>query len=113
MTTNQLTNAGYIVGRISYSATSHLSGSMVVASDGINGYSTISDKNGYFSIYNVPAGVYDVTVTDNNGCTTTNMVIITEPDEIITTSSTVNVTCFGLEDGLAVEEQRHVIAVAQ
>ena len=41
----------------------------------------------------LPAGSYTVTVTDANACTDTAVVVISEPDAIVVTSSTVDITC--------------------
>ena len=45
------------------------------------------------------AGTYNVTVTDNNGCTTTESVTITEPSALIAASSQTNVNTYGDNDG--------------
>ncbi len=48
------------------------------------------------------AGTHSVTITDANGCTTTNSVIIGEPTLLMaTTVNNSNVTCNGLNDGNA------------
>jgi gliding motility-associated-like protein len=44
-------------------------------------------------------GVYTVTVTDNNGCTLSNTIIITQPASIQIVATVNNVTCFGANDG--------------
>jgi len=67
-----------------------------------NGAVTIS----YFLVSNggIPAGTYSVTVTDNNGCTTTASVTLTQPSALrdsIVTASTVNVSCHGASTGSA------------
>jgi hypothetical protein len=49
----------------------------------------------------VPAGTYPYTVTDNNGCTHTDTIIITQPDSIYTTPTLTNVSCNGGNDGNA------------
>lgn len=50
----------------------------------------------------VPAGEYEVTVTDQNSCTATTTVMVTEPDEIvIDILSTTNPTDCGVADGEA------------
>jgi large repetitive protein len=51
---------------------------------------------------NLYAGTYTVTVTDENGCTTTSSVTITEPPTLISSISTqTNVLCFGGNNGSA------------
>lgn len=48
------------------------------------------------------AGTYTCTVTDVNGCTTSNSYIITQPPALTATSSQTNVTCAGSCNGSAV-----------
>jgi gliding motility-associated-like protein len=48
---------------------------------------------------NLVAGSYTVTVTDANGCTTTNTVTVTEPNGMTLTMSTTPVTCNSGNDG--------------
>jgi large repetitive protein len=51
---------------------------------------------------NLPAGTYTVTITDANGCTDTESVTITQPNAPLSTStSQVNVLCFGNATGSA------------
>lgn len=51
---------------------------------------------------NLIAGIYTVTVTDNNNCTTTNTVNILEPQNPLTSViSGTNTSCFGSNDGTA------------
>ncbi|MWB96913.1 hypothetical protein GON26_21340, partial [Flavobacterium sp. GA093] len=47
------------------------------------------------------AGNYTVTITDANGCTATDSVIITEPTAITTTTSQTNLSCDGGSNGVA------------
>ena len=52
------------------------------------------------NVINLAVGNYSVTVTDLNGCTATNSVVITEPATPIQTFSLItNVLCFGLNTG--------------
>jgi len=50
---------------------------------------------------NISSGQYCVTVTDNNGCTATTCVTITEPSAIITNITGTDVSCNGGSDGSA------------
>ena len=59
-------------------------------------------NNGAFTtedLSNVPAGIYNVVVTDFNQCVTNASVTISEPSEIIVTMSTTDVNCFGANNG--------------
>ena len=52
------------------------------------------------SIYNVVAGVYNVTVTDANGCESIQSVTLTEPDNMqISMTSNTQISCYGGNDG--------------
>jgi len=48
---------------------------------------------------NLIAGTYNVTATDTNGCEVTDIVNITEPDELLLTSGGVNPACTDSADG--------------
>ena len=48
----------------------------------------------------LPAGTYTVIITDNNSCTSSSTVTITEPTPIVTATSSVTATC-GSDDGTA------------
>nr|MBA3900268.1 T9SS type A sorting domain-containing protein [Bacteroidota bacterium] len=48
---------------------------------------------------NLMAGMYTVTVTDVNLCTSTDTVMIEQPTEIIPDATIANVNCFGGDDG--------------
>ena len=49
----------------------------------------------------VPSGIYPYMVTDNNGCTYADTIVITEPSQILSTLTITNVSCYGLSDGIA------------
>lgn len=52
------------------------------------------------ALNNVPAGIYEVVVTDANSCTDTLEIEITEPDPLsINLTNQVNLGCFGDENG--------------
>ncbi len=52
------------------------------------------------SIYNVVAGVYNVTVTDANGCESIQSVTLTEPDNMqISMVSNTQISCYGGNNG--------------
>ena len=53
------------------------------------------------TIINVPAGTYNVTVTDFNGCSATSSITLTEPNELVNSFTTSSVTCNGGNDGAA------------
>ena len=48
---------------------------------------------------NLPAGIYEVIVTDGSGCTVTESVLITEPDAISLTADPLAATCSNTTDG--------------
>ncbi|MBI4649178.1 MAG: SprB repeat-containing protein, partial [Bacteroidia bacterium] len=52
-------------------------------------------------LFNLASGVYDITVTDANSCTTTATVTINQPAQLVTTIAGTNVTCNGATDGSA------------
>jgi len=59
MFANGASNIGWIAGKLT-STDASVAGSLVVATTGANGYSTISDSEGNYIIYNVPAATYNV-----------------------------------------------------
>lgn len=64
---------------------------------GPNGFTSAAD-----SIFNLAAGEYIVTITDNLGCQSTDSVEITQPEQLLAQIDlTKNVTCFGGDDGSA------------
>lgn len=56
---SSVTNGGYISGKVSYNS-SGISNTLVVASSGTIGFSAITDNDGNYTIFNVPAGSYTV-----------------------------------------------------
>jgi hypothetical protein len=75
----------------------------VTAGGGVTPYSYLWSSSGTLNIENgLIAGVYTVTVTDNQGCTATASVTITQPTLLTSAiSASTNVSCFGLSDGAA------------
>jgi gliding motility-associated-like protein len=73
----------------------------VIASGGVAPYGfnigTGSQNNGQF--YNLPAGNYNVTVTDANGCTEIELVALNEPTPIQLNLVSSPITCNGLGNG--------------
>jgi gliding motility-associated-like protein len=53
------------------------------------------------AVNNLCVGTYTVTVTDANGCSAIATVVITQPNALVATISTVDVTCFGICNGSA------------
>jgi gliding motility-associated-like protein len=51
------------------------------------------------NVSNLTAGGYAILVTDNNGCTVTSSVSISEPSQITSTSTKTDVNCNGASDG--------------
>lgn len=51
------------------------------------------------TVNNLPAGVYTVTVTDNNNCTTTGSVEVVEDNSLVITTDFISPTCAGGNDG--------------
>ncbi len=75
---------------------------LVTPSGGTPGYSYLW-SNGPATATNagLVAGPYSVTVTDTNGCTATTSITITEPTQLTLTTSQVDVSCFGGNNGSA------------
>jgi hypothetical protein len=59
METSTLLNTGYITGLVT-AGSSPVGGVLIVANDGTNGYSSVSDALGKYVIFNVPTGSYTV-----------------------------------------------------
>jgi hypothetical protein len=51
-------------------------------------------------IDSLAVGVYNVTITDGNGCTLDSSITITEMSPVLSTHVSANVLCFGNQDGL-------------
>lgn len=51
------------------------------------------------AIYNMYAEDYQVTVTDGKGCTVIGNITVSEPTELVGSSTAVNVSCYGGNDG--------------
>lgn len=51
------------------------------------------------SVFNLAAGTYTVVVTDKNGCKEMATVVVTQPDEIIVTTTGSTINCFGGNNG--------------
>lgn len=47
------------------------------------------------------ANLYDITVTDSNGCTGSTSILVTEPTPLVSPGSFTDVTCFGFCNGTA------------
>lgn len=59
MFASSVTNGGYITGKVT-DGTNGVAGTLVVAEMGGEGYSSITNSDGIYSIYNMPAATYDV-----------------------------------------------------
>ena len=66
---------------------------------GPNGFSLSTDDINNLLINNLLEGVYDIIVTDDNGCEFTSSVTLTEPDEILVDIDATDPSCFGEADG--------------
>ena len=62
-------------------------------------YPLLGGINVFSTPIGVPAGVYPFGIIDDNGCTFTDTITITEPDSISVSQTTTNVSCNGLSDG--------------
>lgn len=51
------------------------------------------------AIINLSGGGYALMVTDTNGCVANQNILVNEPNQILATFTTTQVTCFGLSDG--------------
>ena len=73
--------------------------------NGTNGYTyvwnTIPQQQGATATGLTGGQSYAVFVTDANGCTTNNLVVIPQPDPVTLTTTQTNVSCFGFTDATA------------
>lgn len=78
-------------------------GTAQISANGGSGQYTYLWENGATTsvIENVPAGAYEVTVTDSNGCSATELIMISQPAEPLTTEQfdLINVSCLGGNNG--------------
>jgi hypothetical protein len=73
-----------------------------VVSGGTGSYSYLWSNNSTGQdLENVAAGIYSVTVTDQNGCFSTASATIDEPDALLLEMSATPVSCAGFADGAA------------
>ncbi|MFC4479421.1 MBG domain-containing protein [Flavobacterium chungangensis] len=75
----------------------------VVASGGTGNYSYLWAPSGgtAATATGLTAGTYTVTVTDENSCSVTNTIVITEPDALNLTSTHTEVSCYNGNNGSA------------
>ncbi|MGA1978091.1 MAG: hypothetical protein ABSG89_09600 [Bacteroidales bacterium] len=105
-------HSGFILGLPVFSV--NISKTDVTSSGGSDGTATATPVNGMApfayswnttpvqnsqAASNLKAGTYTVTVTDGNGCTTTGIVVISEPGVITATVTKTDVTCNGADNG--------------
>ena len=65
------------------------------------GTSPFNENWGAFNPSSLIDGSYSYTVTDVNGCTFNNNIIITEPDSLLSNITTTDAICFGYNNGTA------------
>lgn len=106
MTESTVANAGFITGKVG-SASGPISGVLVVANDGTTGYSSTTDKEGNYFIYNVPAGTYFLTgwmVGYNSDPTSTMVASAAESSNAnITLSAGASGSVYGTAKNIAIE----------
>jgi hypothetical protein len=74
----------------------------VTATGGVTPYTYLASNGATVSAQSgLMPGTYTYTVTDNNGCTKTQGLTITQPSAIVTTSAVTNVSCNGGTNGSA------------
>lgn len=74
----------------------------ISASGGVQPYScTWSNGSNSFMVSNLPAGAYEVTLTDANGCTLSRAISVNQPDPLELQYTVSQATCFGFGNGSA------------
>jgi subtilisin-like proprotein convertase family protein len=75
----------------------------LTANGGVNPYTYLWNTNATVAdLNNIPAGFYSCTVTDENGCTKTEALTISQPSALVATIDAENISCFGMADGYAI-----------
>lgn len=75
----------------------------VTATGGIGNYTYAWNTNPVQitdTAFNIMAGTYTVSVTDANNCVTIDSIVVGEPNELIVTLDSVDVSCFAAMDGI-------------
>jgi gliding motility-associated-like protein len=89
-----LSSMGSVVNASCYASTN--GSATVVPSGGTIPYSFLwSDGQTGSTATNIGAGSYSVTITDANGCTTTNNTVVTQPTQVITSAGPNDTICLG------------------
>jgi gliding motility-associated-like protein len=52
-----------------------------------------------FELVNIAAGIYTVTLSDNNDCSLTNTYTVNQPETLVLITDTQNPSCYGINDG--------------
>ena len=80
-------------------------GSIIITPDGGTPpftYTWVPNVGTNDTLENLSAGIYAVTVTDNNGCESVKQIVIEQPDSLAVVVTGTNITCHNLNNGLAV-----------
>ncbi len=96
----EVTQPTLLTATINNNSTACSNNATVAATNGTPGY-TYLWSNGATSTFinNVPVGTYTVTVTDNNGCSTTASITLTVGEAFNPAASVTDVSCFGGSNG--------------
>jgi gliding motility-associated-like protein len=57
------------------------------------------DNTALQDVYNLKAGIHNVTIKDVNGCTLLTSILVTQPDPITAQENITDVKCYGFKDG--------------